>query len=330
MTRARQTILLGLVLVLFAWIARPYLPSVVLGGLLAIVLHPVQRRLAPRIGPARSAFALTIGVLAVAVVPLALLALHATSAIGGFLEDEWPATAARLHEYLAGGPLGVVSEATDSLVQSLAGGVARLAGELVIAVPNQVIQLFLLSAGFYYLVLDGPRVVAWLERASPFSAADTAALVTTVRETTRGVLIGVVGTGLVQGGLTTLALLVFGVPAAVALGILAGLLSIVPMLGTTPVTVGAVIYLASGARTEAAVGMTIAALLIGVSDNLVRPYLMHVATPHQHPLLILLGVFGGATAFGAPGVFVGPVLAALAAWAVLTATARTETERPGA
>ena len=50
--------------------------------------------------------------------------------------------------------------------------------------------------------------------------------------------------------------------------------------------------LASVDHTEAAIGMTIAAVAIGVSDNRVRPCLMHVATPEQHPLLILLGVFG--------------------------------------
>jgi predicted PurR-regulated permease PerM len=62
--------------------------------------------------------------------------------------------------------------------------------------------------------------------------------------------------------------------------------------------------------------------VIGVSDNLVRPYLMHVATPHQHPLLILLGVFGGVTAFGAAGVLLGPIIAAIAAWVIITATKR--------
>jgi predicted PurR-regulated permease PerM len=317
----RPAVLAALV-VAFAWTARRFVPPVALGALLAIVLHPVQRRLAPRLGPTRSAFLLTIGVLAVAVVPLALLALHVASALVGFLEHEWPATAARLDELLTGGPLGVVSDATDSLVSALAGGVARLAGGLVIAVPERVIELFLLCAGFYYLVLDGPRAVAWLGRVSPFTPAETTDLFAAVVRTTRGVLAGVVGTGLVQGGLTAIALASFDVPAPVALGVLAGLLSIVPMLGTTPVTVGAVIYLASVDRIEAAVAMTIAAVAIGVSDNLVRPYLMHVATPEQHPLLILLGVFGGVAAFGAPGVFLGPVLAALAAWAVLAASAR--------
>jgi predicted PurR-regulated permease PerM len=325
----------GLVLA-FLWMARSYLPPVLLGGLLAIVLHPLQRRLAPRLGSGVAAMVLTVGVLIVAVLPLAVLALRATTALTGFLDHEWPQTAARIRAYLASdsGPLaslGVdgsgLSDAADALVTSFAAGVARAATGMIVAVPGHVIALFLLCAAFFYLVSDAARVVGWLERASPFSPAETAELFASVRQSARGVLIGVFATALVQGGLTTLALLALGVPAAFALGVMAGLLSLVPLLGTMPVTIGAVIYLASIGRVEAAVVMTVAAVVIGVSDNLVRPYLMHVATPHQHPLLILLGVFGGVTAFGAVGVFLGPVLAALAAWAAITATRRSETLR---
>jgi predicted PurR-regulated permease PerM len=39
------------------------------------------------------------------------------------------------------------------------------------------------------------------------------------------------------------------------------------------------------------------------------------ATAGQHPLLILVGIFGGMMVFGVAGVFLGPVLAALAGWA---------------
>jgi predicted PurR-regulated permease PerM len=327
----------GVVVVLFLWMARAYLAPVLLGGLLAIMLHPAHRRLAPRIGTNASAFLLVLGVLAIAVLPLALLALRATAALTSFMQHEWPATMRHLRDYLTGNdsPLGLlgldgsaISSGTDALVQSVAGAITQIAATLVTSVPSQVIALFLLCAAVFYLVAEGPRVVAWLERESPFSTDDTADLITTVHRTVRGVVTGVLATALVQGGLTVLALVIFGVPAAFALGVMAGLLSIVPLLGTTPVTIGAIVYLASVDRIEAAVGMTIAAVVIGVSDNLVRPYLMHVATPHQHPLVILLGVFGGVTVFGAAGVFLGPVLAALAAWAVLSgSSARTSPAR---
>jgi predicted PurR-regulated permease PerM len=119
----------------------------------------------------------------------------------------------------------------------------------------------------------------------------------------------------VQGALTTGALLLFGVPGALALGVLAALLTFVPVVGTAPVTVGAVIYLLAVQRWAAAAGMVVAAVVIGVSDNVVRPWVQSASSP-LHPLLVLLSIFGGLRVFGVAGVFLGPVVAALAVWAL--------------
>jgi predicted PurR-regulated permease PerM len=36
----------------------------------------------------------------------------------------------------------------------------------------------------------------------------------------------------------------------------------------------------------------------------------------MHPLIVLLGIFGGLELFGAAGVFLGPVVAAMAIWTI--------------
>jgi predicted PurR-regulated permease PerM len=336
-TRRWQVIALRLlVLVAFAWMARQYLAPILLGGVLAVVLQPAHQRLRARIRGRPSAFVITIVVLLVALVPLAFLLLRAAIALNDFLAYEWTATAARVQDYFSGDD-GVLStfgvagnslaEAADAAVQNIAGGLARLAGGFVAAVPEQVIAVFLLSASLYYLLEDGPRLIAWLVRASPFGAAETGELVVSIRATIRGVVIGLFGTALIQGTLTTVALLLCGVPAPFALGVIAGFLSVTPIVGTTPVTVGAAVYLAATGQVGAAVGMGVAAIVIGLSDNLVRPFFMHHATPHQHPIMILLGIFGGVSVFGASGVFLGPILAALAAWVAVQAT-RSRSEGP--
>lgn len=324
-TRWTPAIARLLLVVVFVWMAVRYIPPVLFGAVMAIVLHPLHRRIAPRLGPRRAAFGLTIAVVVAAVVPLAILALNASLALTRFLTEDWPATAASIRAYLEGGPLASlgldgdqISSAANSLVTTVAGGIAGIASAMLAAVPGQIIALFLFCAAFYYFISDAARVTTWLAQASPFTPDETADLFETVRRSARGVVIGVLATAVVQGSLTTLALLLLGVPAAFALGVIAGMLSLIPLLGTTPVTLGAVIYLASIGQMPAAAGMLVAAVLIGVSDNLLRPMLMHVATPQQHPLVILIGVFGGVAAFGGIGVFLGPILAALAAWAVLT------------
>jgi predicted PurR-regulated permease PerM len=113
------------------------------------------------------------------------------------------------------------------------------------------------------------------------------------------------------------ALYVFTVPGAFLFGLIATMLSVVPVVGTTPVTIGATIYLVASGRSGAAVGMAIAAVVVSLSDNIVRPWVQSSQT-QLHPLLAVLGIFGGLEMFGAPGIVLGPIIAAMAFWTVGT------------
>lgn len=57
--------------------------------------------------------------------------------------------------------------------------------------------------------------------------------------------------------------------------------------------------------------MGAAGVLIGLSDNIVRPWVQG-SQDHMHPLIVLLAVFGGARGVWFAGVFIGAVVAACA------------------
>jgi len=82
-----------------------------------------------------------------------------------------------------------------------------------------------------------------------------------------------------------------------------------------PVTVGATLYLFASGRIGAGIGMAIAAVVIGISDNLIRPWVQSAGTG-MHPLVTLLAIFGGVHWLGWAGVFLGPVIAAVALWSL--------------
>jgi predicted PurR-regulated permease PerM len=114
-----------------------------------------------------------------------------------------------------------------------------------------------------------------------------------------------------------LALWIFGIPGAFLLGIVATILAVIPMIGTTPITFGAAIFLFVSGRIGAGIGMSVAAAVIGLSDNVIRPWVQS-SRGEMHPLIVLLAIFGGIEAFGTSGIFLGPVVAALALWIIDT------------
>jgi predicted PurR-regulated permease PerM len=81
------------------------------------------------------------------------------------------------------------------------------------------------------------------------------------------------------------------------------------------VTIGATIYLFATGHPVSGIVMGASGVLIGLSDNILRPWVQG-SQDNMHPLIALLAVFGGLAVFGFAGVFLGPVVAACALWAL--------------
>jgi predicted PurR-regulated permease PerM len=122
---------------------------------------------------------------------------------------------------------------------------------------------------------------------------------------------GVLGTALVQGVLLGFSFWLAGVPGAIVLGAIGVILTLVPM-GLIVLWLPAALWLMSAGHTGWAVFlMAWNGLIVGSLDNILRPYL--ISRGIRMPMvLIFLGVLGGLLTFGIAGVFVGPVLLAVA------------------
>ena len=129
------------------------------------------------------------------------------------------------------------------------------------------------------------------------------------------VVYGILGTALAQAIVAIIGFLIAGVPGPFFLGLLTFFLSPIPA-GPVLVWVGATLWLLHTGDTFWAVFIALWGLLVISSiDNFLKPYL--ISRGCNLPLvLILLGIMGGAIAFGALGVFLGPTLLAIA-YAVL-------------
>jgi predicted PurR-regulated permease PerM len=129
--------------------------------------------------------------------------------------------------------------------------------------------------------------------------------------TIKSVVNGVLGTALVQGILLGFSFWLAGVPGAIVLGAVGVVLALLPM-GLALLWLPAGLWLMSDGHTGWAVFvMAWNGLLVGSLDNVLRPYL--ISRGIRMPMvLILLGVLGGLLTFGIVGVFLGPVLLAVA------------------
>jgi predicted PurR-regulated permease PerM len=142
----------------------------------------------------------------------------------------------------------------------------------------------------------------------------------------RGVALGVVVTALVQALLAGIGLAVVGVPFAVMLTAVMFILAIV-QVGVVPVLLCAIAWLYwTGSATSGTV-LLVWTLLVAPVDNILRPILIKQGADLPI-LLIIAGVIGGLLAFGIVGLFVGPVVLAVA-YTLFTAWINEDGKAPG-
>jgi predicted PurR-regulated permease PerM len=134
--------------------------------------------------------------------------------------------------------------------------------------------------------------------------------VTLAGQAIRAVALGVVVTAVVQAALGGIGLALAGVPFAALLTALMFVLA-VAQIGAGPVLALAVIWLYWTGDTLTATLFLAWSLFVGSIDNVLRPILIRRGA--DLPLmLIFAGVIGGLLAFGIVGLFVGPVVLAVA------------------
>ncbi len=115
-------------------------------------------------------------------------------------------------------------------------------------------------------------------------------------------------TAIIQGLLILIGAAVSGVAEPLIVGALAAIFSIIPYIGTIPVTVAASLILYfSDAGTGNLILFLCFATAAGLSDNFLRPVLLGNSV-RMHPWLAFISVFGGLVIWGFSGVVIGPIL----------------------
>jgi predicted PurR-regulated permease PerM len=265
--------------------------------------------------------ALTVVVLVLLIAPiaaiLASLVVDAIALIQQLMQSE-PTQA--VFEKLVQGRSGAGAGSTNpvDLLMSQGGRAWQVAQQVAGAAARVVIGWLILISGIYGVLVDGPAWYAWIERHAPMQPTTVRRLADAFVETGRGLLFGIVGAGLIQSVIATIAYLVIGVPQALALGLLTLVFSVIPAIGTAIVWVPVAAGLALTGRTGAAIALGVVGVaLIGTADNFARPWLARRGKLELPTYVVLVAMFGGIELLGGWGLLLGPLVVRLAKEAVV-------------
>src|ERR1700685_4256312 len=168
------------------------------------------------------------------------------------------------------------------------------------------IMLFLL----FFFLRDGDVMVARARRLIPLNEERKERLFRQLSGGTRAIVVGTSVTALLQGILIGIGFTIAGLPSPVVFGVLAALLSMLPVGGAAFVWGPAAIWLFINGRWGYGLFMLGWGLMLGGLDNVLRPMLIS-GRARISALAVFIGVLGGIPSFGAIGIIAGPVVLSL-------------------
>ena len=313
-------------------IIRPFVGPILWAALLALMLFPINRKLraAFRGRKTWAALALTLASVLVLVVPATVLGIvfgrQAAELVGR------AQTSAAEHQIQ--GPSDVLhlpaveqgirwvesflpvksDRITGSLLsagQQVIESVLSVGGSLFASVVGTLVAIILALFLLFFFLRDGEAMLARTMALVPLDDHRKALLVTHLSNVIQAIVLGSLVTALAQGTLVGIAFALIGLPSAVVFAVLATVASIIPLVGTTIVWVPTALYLFLTGRPGAAVFMVVwCVAIVSSADNVIRPLFIS-SRAKITTLPVFIGLLGGIGAFGAIGIFLGPVIIAL-------------------
>lgn len=335
---------LALLALLIYWsfvVIRPFIPILAWSVVLAVALYPLFRWLSGLLGdrPKLAATILTLINLGIVIGPATWLGLGAVESIRSFAAQlgagtltipspsagvkDWPIIGAQLY--------GLWDQASTNLraalrefaphLKPMAGTMLGLAGGAGVGTLKFLVAVTLTG----FLLPAGPRLVAASQRFLSRVVADRSeSFLVLAGATIRSVAQGVIGIAVAQGLVFGIILKLADVPRAGLLAFLVMMLGIL-QIGSAIIVIPVLIWVWATKSIVGALLITACLLPASLADNVLKPIVVGrgLSTPS---LVIFLGVIGGTLAHGIVGLFIGPIILAVA-WELLTAWVRDDVTR---
>lgn len=300
-------ILLGIILILVFLsysIVAPYLIVLVSSFIFAYIAKPLFDILKTRIGKNASAVLCIVLILALFIVPIALVTTqiamqaHASAVSGDF---------DKIIDKVTSLPyLDQIGLSIEKGIDKAISFIFSIVGSVASALPSLFISLILFLSSVFYILYDWDRLLKNLKRFIPFDNKNKT--LTDISHATHGIVYGYLLIAIIDFAIAALGLYLIGVKFSLLLAFLIAIMVFIPGLGPSLVFIPLVAYFGLTADWFS-FGATI--FLWAILALVIETYLTSkilAGKTRIHPIIMLLGILGGTSVFGLFGFIVGPMI----------------------
>jgi len=302
-----------LIILLAFYTILSYLTAIIAAAIIVYIFYPEFRKLNKHI-KSRSICALIMlaVILLIVIIPLFLminaLAVEASGLYQNIKGLDLTPISGLISRFL--GENVDVNTYIKDVGESLVSFIARSASDFLFSLPQKMLILFVTIFVMYYFFKDGDKIIAFLQKISPIHKDHRSELLEEFNRVIHATIYGVLVSAVIQGLVGTLGLVIFKVSSPIIWGSMLTITAMLPFIGTGLVWVPAALFKIFNGDFFNGFGLLLyGTLIISTIDNVIKPKLISKKS-QTHPILIILGIFGGMKAFGIIGIIIGPLLLA--------------------
>jgi predicted PurR-regulated permease PerM len=171
-----------------------------------------------------------------------------------------------------------------------------------------IVNFFFMLLIIFYLLIDSPRLVAFIVKLSPLPEDQDQILIQKFKNIAAAILLGNGLGGIIQGTLGGFVFFLFGLKSPFLWGVIMALLAFLPIVGIGAVFVPAAVFLFLQSRLAAGIFFIIFYIILsGGIEYLFKPRLVGKRV-RMHTLIVFLSIIGGLKLFGILGIIYGPLV----------------------
>jgi predicted PurR-regulated permease PerM len=313
-----RVLFVGILLYLFYTVINPFLGLLIITIVFTILFYPLygfllkNRKINENIASLITVLASLLFVVLPLFGLLTLLVNEAVVFVRGFDSAALINQLSNLNNYTLFGytiDFKIIKNLFLSSLNSFAVTIAQSGGAILTKIFNSFGYFVVFITLFFYLLRDGKDLASQLSEFLPYSKSERKVLLNSFQDTTKTVVLGNLSLALASGLIAFIGFYLFGFGTPLIWAVVAIVFSFIPTLGPIILyLLGTVALFFSSPIIDPVLFILYFIFLeIIIKDNFIKPKVLD-SKIKSHPVLVLLSIFGGVSAFGSIGLLYGPLI----------------------
>lgn len=297
-----QWILILIVLIIGLLIIKPFIAALAFAAVLAYLLQPAHIFLKQKIKKLPSAVLITL---------LVIIAIISFIAWGlNFLLTEFSQAYVQIAKinFEQIFQQEMFGENLNNFIRLIFSKFITYMSDSISKIPSILLSFFVFIMAFFYFLKDGKKIWRLFTKILPLNSGEKKTIINELKRYAHAFVYVWLLIAILQGIVAAIGFYLFGLHYWAIAGIAAAVLSVIPILGPYLIYIPTGIFMIASGHIPQGIGLMTYGLVIGsILDYGVRPYYTGKWAA-IHPLVVLIGIFGGLMLLGPAGIIIGPLL----------------------